>query len=265
MPRRIILHPGFHKTGTSTLQATLRQNRKLLKPYLKIVLGGEFPDLKHAARGYSTLRDVDTLAKTEVRFAELIQSQPEMPRRTLLISSEELSGHLPGRPGIARYDAAVTLAQSYVRILRTLHPDAEIILFYTLRDAASWMESAYWQHVKSSNMTMEMSEFTERFADAGNLEQIVEELRGLSGICIETAGMEAWQDTPLGPLAPLLSLCGVPEDEIALVTPSKPTNTRPAQNVMLALLEANRAYADPKVRLAKKAAILAEHEGHRRD
>lgn len=265
MPRRIILHPGFHKTGTSTLQATLRQNRKLLKPYMKIVLGGEFVDLKHAARGYSTLHNLETLAKTEVRFAELLQSQPDMPRRTLVVSSEELSGHLPGRPGIARYDAAATLAESYVRILRTVHPEAEIILFYTLRDAASWMQSAYWQHVKSSNMTMEIGEFAERFATAGDLERIVAEIAKTSDVRVETAGMEVWRDNPLGPLAPLLALCDVPEDQIALVTPAKATNIRPAPNVLLALLEANRAYADPKVRLAKKAAILAEHEVNRRD
>ena len=265
MPRRIILHPGFHKTGTTTLQNTLRRNRAALKPHMRIVLGGQFRDLQHAARGYSTLRDVDTLAKTEVRFAELMQRQPRMPRRTLLLSSEELSGHLPGRPGIPDYSAAVDLACSYVRILRAVFPKSELRLFYTLRDAASWIDSAYWQHVKSSNMTMDIGEFRDRFASAGNLAAIVDRIGDRTGIPIVTAPMDAWQDGPLGPLSPLLGQCGVPEAEITALTPAPPTNTRPDAEVMLELLRINRAYADPEARRLRKAAVLAAQGEDQRD
>lgn len=265
MPRRIVLHPGFHKTGTTTLQNTLKENRPTLKPYMRIVLGGQFTDLKHAARGYSMLRDVDTLAKTEVRFAGLLQSQPNIPRRTLLLSSEELSGHLPGRPGLLDYGGAVPLASSYVRIARALFPQAEIILFFTLRDSASWIESAYWQHVKSSNMTMDLEQFRERFEQAGDLRGIVERIKAGTGVRVETAQMDAWQQNPLGPLPGLLAMCDVPQDVIGSLIPSKATNTRPDMQVMLALLEANRAYPDPEARRARKAAILAEQGEDRRD
>ena len=43
MPRRIILHAGFHKTGTSSIQATLRENRVALKK-----TRGTAPALAHA-------------------------------------------------------------------------------------------------------------------------------------------------------------------------------------------------------------------------
>ena len=42
MPARIVLHTGFHKTGTSTVQAFLRTNRKALLPVLAIRLKGKF-------------------------------------------------------------------------------------------------------------------------------------------------------------------------------------------------------------------------------
>ncbi|HAC50653.1 MAG TPA: hypothetical protein DCE85_15435, partial [Sulfitobacter sp.] len=81
MPRRIILHPGFHKTGTSSLQATLRANRTALKPHVALRLRWHMKDLLHATRGYSTWRDPLTLLKAEHRFETLLDGLPQMPRR----------------------------------------------------------------------------------------------------------------------------------------------------------------------------------------
>ena len=88
MPRRLILHAGFHKTGTSTVQQVLRTNRATLKKHLALRLKPQMKDLLHATRGYSTWRDPVSLAKAQARFSDLLTGLPGMPRRTLVISAE---------------------------------------------------------------------------------------------------------------------------------------------------------------------------------
>jgi hypothetical protein len=50
MPRRVILHAGFHKTGTTSVQEFLRANRSALKKHVAIRLKPQMRDLIHAAR-----------------------------------------------------------------------------------------------------------------------------------------------------------------------------------------------------------------------
>ncbi|MDG1067679.1 MAG: hypothetical protein P8P40_04770, partial [Sulfitobacter sp.] len=101
MPRKIVIHAGFHKTGTSTVQAVLRANRKALMPALAIRLKGQMQELMSATRGYSTYGTDEALDKVSRRFDALLAELPGMPRRTLLLSAGELAGHMPGRGPLA--------------------------------------------------------------------------------------------------------------------------------------------------------------------
>ena len=94
MPRKVIIHAGFHKTGTSSLQQVLRANRPLLQPELAMRLKGQMPDLTHATRGYSTWRDDLTLVKAATRFGAVLDGLVAMPKRALLLSAEEFSGYM---------------------------------------------------------------------------------------------------------------------------------------------------------------------------
>jgi hypothetical protein len=109
MPRRVIIHAGFHKTGTSTIQATLRENRVAMKRHVALRMRWHMKDLVAATRGYSTWRDPLTMIKVQHRFGLMLNELPVMPRRTLIISSEELAGHLPGRDDITDYCALCVL------------------------------------------------------------------------------------------------------------------------------------------------------------
>ena len=53
---RIIIHAGFHKTGTTTVQKTLRANREDLRPHCRIILRPGMVALCEAARAYSVSR-----------------------------------------------------------------------------------------------------------------------------------------------------------------------------------------------------------------
>ncbi len=251
MPRRIVIHAGFHKTGTSTVQQFLRKNRKVLMPFLAIRLKAQMEGLLHATRGYSTWRDPLTLAKVARRFDVLFAELPGMPRRTLVLSAEEFSGHMPGRGELADYSAAPDLAQVYCDVISARFPDAEIAFYFTTRAPESWLESAYWEHVKSSSMTLDLVDYAARYDRSANLEQIVEAVRAAQPNPVHSVPIEDG-DT----ITPLLDLCDVPDALRVDLVRTPPVNTRLPKNVLLELLAANRAYADRADRKAAKRDIL---------
>jgi hypothetical protein len=259
MPRRIILHPGFHKTGTSSLQATLRANRSALKPHVALRLRWQMKDLLHATRGYSTWRDPLTLLKAEHRFDALLDTLPRMPRRTLILSAEELAGHLPGRGDLADYSAAPELLDSFIRSLRQRFSRAEIMVYLSTRDPAEWIASAYWEHVKASSMTLDLAEFTARYAPAAALDTVVETIARRLPCPVHHARLEACCDLPLGPATPLLDLCELPPEVMAQLTLPPPENRRLPADLLQALLDANRQHADdPQARRRAKIALLTQ-------
>lgn len=257
MPRAIVIHPGFHKTGTSTLQQLLRHNRPALKGQLRIVLRGEMRDLVHAARGYSSWRDPFTLDKFAHRFRALLEKLGKMPKRVLCLSSEELSGHMPGREGIPDYSAAPVLAAEMARIAAEMHPGTPLTFHLTLRQPESWLRSAYWEHVKASSMTQGWEAFAKATRPAADLAAAADAIAEALPCPVHRSWLEETAGQPLGPAGPLLALCGLSDDVLRGLDPVPPVNARLDDSVLLALLAANRDYTDRDARAAAKQAILS--------
>lgn len=254
MPRAIVIHAGFHKTGTSSVQQMLRANRGLLKPCLAIRLKPQMKDVLHAARGYSTWGDPLSLSKLERRFHALLAGLPGMPRRVLCLSAEELSGHMPGRGDLADYRAAPVLAARYAAICAALHPGVPLRFCYGTRTAPEWLASAWAEHVKSSSLILDFDAFAVRYAGAADLCAVVAQVARATGC--ETRAMPLGTDAAPGKV--LLELCEVPQDVQSALRIPAAVNTRLPEGVLLDLLAANRAYADRDARKAAKAAILKE-------
>jgi len=265
MPRAIVIHTGFHKTGTSTLQQVLRQNRAALKPHLRAVLGPQMPDLLHAARGYSTWRDPFTLDKFAHRFRALMAGLTGMPRRVLCLSAEELSGHMPGRDGIPDYRAAPELAAEMARIVTELLPGVPLRFVLTLRQPESWLRSAYWEHVKSSSMTLNWEDFASATRPGADLAAAADQVATALPCPVSHIWLEDCADQPLGPAGPFLDLCGAPTTVQAGLPPVPRANSRADDAVLLALLAANRDYTDRDARQAAKRAILKAAQENARD
>ncbi|MEO0390087.1 MAG: hypothetical protein AAF218_04010, partial [Pseudomonadota bacterium] len=260
MPRQVVLHIGFHKTGTSSVQAVLRANRAALKRHVAIRLKPQIKELLHGARGYSTWRDGWSLAKTQRRWDALLAGLPAMPRRVLIVSAEELAGHMPGRGALADYSAAVDLTQVYVDGVRARFPEAEITVHVGLRQAEDWLRSAYWEHVKSSSMVLDEAEFVAHYRAAADLAAVADRIAEQAGVPVHHAWLEHCGAHPLGPAAALLAGCAVPQELLHRLTPAPVQNTRLPVDVLQALLAANRSYADRDARKAAKRSILKEAE-----
>ena len=263
--RPLIIHAGFHKTGTSSLQHTLRENREALKPYCNIHLKWKIRDLVHATRGYSTYRDPLTLAKVTRRAEDYWKAQPTFKSRSLILSAEELVGHLPGREGVPDYRPALDNLREIIdaatrRFAKTDQvPDIKIVM--TTRQPDTWLTSAYWEHVKSSNMTIDLEDFKSRVAPVADPRPLLADLTAaLDPVPVIPLALEHWQSLPLGLATPLLDLAEVPPKVRDRLVPIAQQNTRPPQSVLDELLDLNRKISDREARSAAKRAVMDAHE-----
>jgi len=115
MTRRIVVRAGFHKTGTTSAQSFLAENGPVLRPAMALGMGYKF----------------------RRRFQSYLNGL-NLGKRDLLISSEELSGHMPGRGDLADYSAAPILMRENKDVLKTTYPNCDLTFVFTLRKAETW-------------------------------------------------------------------------------------------------------------------------------
>jgi len=257
MPRLLVIHAGFHKTGTTSIQHILKMNRPLLRPVLRSILRPRMKDVVSAARGYSTYSNVLFRTKFRRRFRRFLSKQPQMPNKVLCLSAEELSGHMPGRRRVSSYTAAIALAEDMTDRAKLVFPETEVILFYSTRSPEDWLASAYSQQIKSSGLTMEFDEFATRYRDGADLDRIVEQIADAVPAEVITSRLEDTALDPFGPATRLLDICGVPQEIRGQMIRPEPANQRPNADVMDALLDANRSIKSKTKLKAVKAEILA--------
>lgn len=246
---RIIIHAGFHKTGTTTVQRTLRANREGLSPHCRIVLRPGMVALCEAARAFSVSRSQTDLALIQYEAAALADGWTARGK-DIILSSEDLAGHMPGRRGLTCYDATPRIMKALVQAFDVAVPDAEQVLYFTTRSAAPWLRSCYVQHLRAKRITLDADEYASDMAGSANLDQIVAQVAdAVPDIQVIAQPLEAC-NTPLGPLAPLLDLLG--GIDTATLTPRPPDNTAPPQGQIDAMLALNRsALSDADWRVAK--------------
>ncbi|MDQ2090680.1 hypothetical protein [Marimonas arenosa] len=254
---QILVHAGFHKTGTTSVQQTLRENRGLLKERVVLALPWKLKPLLHAARAWSAYRDPLSLAKFTHRAEAFVAELPPLRHRGLIMCSEELSGHLPGRGGIPDYRGAVPLMGELTRALRRRFPDHDLRVVYSTRAPDAWLESAYWEQVKSSSQTMSLAAFRDQYTRAADFNPVLAAIRrAIAPASLESFALEDCAADRLGPAAPLLRLAGLDDAVCAGLTPLPPANTRLAQEALDHLLDLNRTHPDSADRAAAKQAYL---------
>ena len=254
---RLILHPGFHKTGTSTVQATLRQNRAILRSHLRILLRPDMIATCEAARTYSRSRDALDLALFRYEVAQLGESWDPNDPRPVLMASEDLSGHMPGRHGLKGYSAAPELMKTLVTTLGEIHADLTTTLFYSTRAPGPWLASCHAQHLRACRMTQNVDEYAETHRQSGDLNRIVDRIAAHTAPCkVHRCALEDSRSRPLGPLDPLLDLINLPQSVRVGLHAVPPTNTALPPDCAAQLLALNRGTGDYKSVHAAKQALI---------
>lgn len=258
---RIVLHPGFHKTGTSTLQRTLKTNRVALAGYAKILLTRDIQPLADATRAWSRSRKPDDLNAVEQAASAVMDTHGDgdVP---LLISSEDLCGHMPGRFDLQTYDAAPTLMARIDAGLRARAPDADIRFHFSTRSAQSWLASCHMQHVRYSRMDLSVLRYAKVYAASADLDAIVDQVAvALPDAQVSRKPLEDCTGR-LGPLGPVLDLIDVPYKHRRTLEKLPPQNVSMAPELRRALVELNRSgLSTEELRAAKEVLFDAHNQG----
>ncbi len=210
--RQILLHPGFHRTGTSSIQHFLWLNRDVLSPHLTIRLNRHFKPLAHRCHRYAQSQNPLDLTELISALDQGFAENPVPTDRDLIISSEGLCGDIPGHQDIQDYSAAPALITYISGYLAERFPDATVRVLLTTREPKSWLSSAYRHVLRRNRITMPEEDFVAQYAQAGAFDQIIAEVaEAISPIETLYLPLELAQTAYLGPGGAVLDQIGIPD------------------------------------------------------
>lgn len=265
-PRRIIVHAGFHKTGTTSLQDFLAANRTTLAPHLSYFGKMDFRDAGAQARIYAQRPFPWRLWRFRRAFRRFLDSlRDDRLAPVVVLSRETFSGGMPGHRRLGGalmtgyLPAARPLADTIIAELRRrFGPDTDITFFYTTRDRDPWIASVHGHLLRSIRMRDDLGAFARSMTDLQSPEaQAAGMAHHLDPIPVVTARLEEYRDHREGPAAALLDLAGVPRDLRATLSPAQRSNSGQDAALRDAFLSLNRTRRSRTALRAAKARLIA--------
>ena len=259
---RVIVHAGYHKTGTTSLQDFLRANRTALAPHLRYFGKADFLAAGAHARIYAQRPFPWRLWRFRRSLRRFLSTVT--PGGTIVLSRETFSGGMPGHRKLGgalmmSYAApARALAHVIIAELRRHFGQAvDITFFYTTRDPEPWIRSVHGHLLRSIRLTQDFDAFRAQFLDLkGPRVEADEMARALTPIPVITAALEEYKSHPEGPAAAILDLLDIPTGLRARLKPAPRSNTGQSDALRAELLALNRQnLSKPALKAAKEAAI----------
>ncbi|WP_439521431.1 hypothetical protein [Marivita sp.] len=243
MTTQIVIHAGFHKTGTTSVQSMLRENASVLSPHLRVFLKDAFDDLTNKARAFSIdprERTLEQVATAATAFFETIDTSDPRP---ILMASEDLSGHMPGRHGLECYDSAGLVMKCIAdAAIARFGVTADLAFFFSTRDRDTWLRSTWWQNLRSTRLTDDFATYSAQFDEARSLEDILIEVSNdVAPARVTSQRLEVSTDLPVGPLDPILSLLDLPDLKRETLRVLPPENVQPDLGIDAVFLALNQS------------------------
>ncbi len=259
--RRVLLHLGLHKTGTTAAQSFLFENRALIWPHHALVLPYRTrkSGLSEAATRYSVYGTPGTMSDFSGQMRRFLKSLDFGRHRGLVLSEENFSGLRPSRNIAVGYEAAPDLALCLVDLIRErfARDEVQITLYLSLRQRESWLRSLWAHDLQRTRLVQGFEAFRERLAPVASPQSVAEEIRGrLPTVQVRSQWLEDLRTRPFGPGSPFADFLDLPADETAkLVGPTR-TNTGLPDEILARMLEMNRSALDDSALIDQKAALV---------
>lgn len=261
---RVIVHAGFHKTGTSSLQDFLKINRDALAPWVVSYGKADFRSAGAHARLYGERPYRWRLFRFRRSFRRFLAGLPS--DTNLILTRETFSGGMPGHRRVTGRlmtgyaETAIPLARVLIReIQHRFGPDTEIAFFYTLREREDWIRSVHGHLLRSIRMTDDLDQFRARLPDLRSpADEAALIARAIAPTPVLTATLEDYAAHPAGTAAPLLDHFGVPDEIRALLRKAPRSNTGQSADQRAVFLDLNRTIRDKAVLKSRKEALLRQ-------
>jgi hypothetical protein len=170
---RLVLHAGTHKTGTTSIQSALAENRDWLREH-----GYVFPSLGSVGHNEFAYRLAKARPENIEGFRAAIMDVTD-PERVLVLSAEEFSTHLVGAKQW-RFDKTEywDRRRDYLERLKSVLRDFDAItLFLCFRRHDAFAQSLYTTNILSDQYRWSFAEFRERCAPLFDYRRQVETFR----------------------------------------------------------------------------------------
>jgi len=259
--RRVLLHLGFHKTGTTAAQSFLFQNRELIWPQHALVLPYRTRPigLSEAATRYSVLGTPTALATFDSQLRHFLSDLDFGRKRGLILSEENFAGLRPSRNAAIGYAATPDLAQVLVNAVidRFIDEELDITVYLSLRQKDDWLRSLWAHDLQRTRLVLGFDDFADHLSGLGSLRDAAEDIReGLEGADVHVEWLERMQDLPFGSGTPFLEFLQFDSAKTTLLRGPKRSNTSVAPDVLNALLDLNRSMLDEAELTEQKAALI---------
>ncbi|MFC7703026.1 hypothetical protein ACFQXB_02315 [Plastorhodobacter daqingensis] len=243
---RVIVHAGFHKTGTSSLQLYFETHRRALGPWLSYYGKADFPLAGTLARTYAERPFAWRRRAFRHAFRQFLAPIPAAPM--IVLSRETFAGVMPGhRNWLGRtvkgyaYSAVPICGEIRTELMRRFGPDTQVEFLLTTRERESWIRSVYGHLLRSIHLTEDYEAFRARLPATLDLQHEAAEIaRQLSPVRVHVAALEDYGTCREGPAAALLDLAGVPLDLRNRLPPARRANSGQSPELMAAFLRMNR-------------------------
>lgn len=259
----VIFHAGFHKTGTSSLQAALRLHGPALDPLFAVQTRATCPALlaaADAARDFSA----DPTPQSATRMASHIDLWASgltlRAGQGLLVSCEDFAGHIPGRFGVPDYRAALPIATALRSALRRHLPGRPLTFLFTSREPHSWLRSIHWQLSKHDELTLGPRRFARAYAAAADFAPLLSSLRAaLPDTPLHEADLASLAPRRLGPVEAIYDAACLPDDLRACLPVPPHANATPPHDLARVFVKLNRSdLPRPEIRRLKREMLAAE-------
>ena len=258
---QVFLHTGFHKTGTSSAQLFLQENRALIWPRAALVLPGRIRDVAHAVFSHHYERDAGSLAAITAAMRTFLATMVLGPKRRILISSENLLGPMPRGLTPAPYPDAAAILRALIAGFDAFDWPVQVTLYLSTRAQGPWVDSLWAHQVRKDQMipfTEDLESFRARMNRVSQAEQLDIIRRNVPGVKLVTQDVAGFDAQPFGAGQPFLDFLGLPPGQRAAFQPVLRRNVAPPRAVTEALLALNRQGLGEAELAAAKQALLAE-------
>lgn len=202
--RRVIVHCGAQKTGSTALHHFVQKNQETLQPFVRILTPKKGSLTREVGRlcGLYSLDPQAHLAELETALTAL-RDEILNTHGTCIVSHENICGAMMGRAGVrSLYPMLPEILTLMDTVLAPLAPE---YVFYT-RDMAPWKVSVHNQAVKSDRYQGTLDTFLAETRDSETWDALALRLQG-------RLRMFRLEDEPdrARPGQQLLRMAGVPQ------------------------------------------------------